>query len=350
VMERGWSIGYNPAAMVWHHRRNSLRGYLRQQRAYGRAEALLERKWPEKYSAAGHFAWAGRLYGAGVARGLGRGARRPRHGTWNSHLFQSLYEPEPWTLAAVPVMPEWQMLVAALGAVGLLGFLWTPLLLALPIALAGFAATLAQAIASAASTARRAGVSARALTTVLHVLQPIARMHGRVEGGLTPWRRRGLRQLVLPRPRTSTSWSERSQRAAARLASVEQRLREQGAPSRRGGEYDRWDIEVRGGVIGAVRLRMAIEEHDGGSQLIRVRSWPRCSFKGVLLILALAALGAAAAAAGAWATGAIFGVLAAIVAGRALADCAAATAGVLDAIEARRAAISVAAAAEVSEA
>ena len=39
------------------------RGYLKQQYGYGKAEALLERKWPERYNRAGHLAWAGRIYG-----------------------------------------------------------------------------------------------------------------------------------------------------------------------------------------------------------------------------------------------------------------------------------------------
>src|SRR6266540_3752802 len=50
LRDRGWTIGYSPAAVVWHHRRNSIRAYWRQQRGYGRAEALLERKWPERYN------------------------------------------------------------------------------------------------------------------------------------------------------------------------------------------------------------------------------------------------------------------------------------------------------------
>jgi Predicted glycosyltransferases len=51
LQERGWSIGFSPSAMVWHHRRNSVRTYWRQQKGYGRAEAILERKWPERYNA-----------------------------------------------------------------------------------------------------------------------------------------------------------------------------------------------------------------------------------------------------------------------------------------------------------
>ncbi len=43
------------------HRRRSMRAYLRQQRGYGQAEALLERKWPQQYNRGGHVAWAGQV-------------------------------------------------------------------------------------------------------------------------------------------------------------------------------------------------------------------------------------------------------------------------------------------------
>src|SRR5207244_3909825 len=67
LLERGMTIGFSAAGVVWHHRRASVGAYVRQQRGYGEAEALLERKWPEKYNALGHVAWAGRIYGGGVA-------------------------------------------------------------------------------------------------------------------------------------------------------------------------------------------------------------------------------------------------------------------------------------------
>src|SRR5262249_52116395 len=66
IIEAGLTIGYSPGALVWHRRRDSIRAYLRQQRGYGQAEALLERKWPEHYNAGGHRTWAGRIYGAGT--------------------------------------------------------------------------------------------------------------------------------------------------------------------------------------------------------------------------------------------------------------------------------------------
>jgi GT2 family glycosyltransferase len=80
MREAGGKIGFSPAAMVWHHRRSSLRTYWRQQRGYGKAEALLERKWPEKYNSAGHPTWGGRIYGNGLASSVLR-RQRVYHGT-----------------------------------------------------------------------------------------------------------------------------------------------------------------------------------------------------------------------------------------------------------------------------
>src|SRR5260370_3177470 len=35
LQAHGWTLGFSPAAVVWHHRRNSVRAYLRQQSGYG---------------------------------------------------------------------------------------------------------------------------------------------------------------------------------------------------------------------------------------------------------------------------------------------------------------------------
>ena len=59
IQQQGWTIGFHAGAMVWHHRRASIRMYWKQQQGYGKAEALLERKWPERYNALGHLAWMG---------------------------------------------------------------------------------------------------------------------------------------------------------------------------------------------------------------------------------------------------------------------------------------------------
>ena len=74
------------AAMVWHHHRNSVRRILAAAVGYGQAEAMLERKWPEKYNVVGHLTWTGRLYGKGLTLPLGRGGRI-YHGIWGWRHF-----------------------------------------------------------------------------------------------------------------------------------------------------------------------------------------------------------------------------------------------------------------------
>jgi hypothetical protein len=128
----------------------------------------------------------------------------------------------------------------------------------------------------------------------LHFLQPLARLTGRLRHGLTPWRRRGEGGLAVPRARQLRLWCERGKPGPDRLESIARRLAGSGGVVRRGGEFDRWDLELRGGPLAAVRLRMAVEEHAGGQQLVRLRAWPRTS-------LLLAATIATCAALAAWA-------------------------------------------------
>jgi hypothetical protein len=80
LQERGMTLGFNPAAVVWHHRRDSVRAYLKQQLNYGKAEAMLEGKWPEKYNSVGHVRWKGSLYGQGKTVPLFTRRSRIYHG------------------------------------------------------------------------------------------------------------------------------------------------------------------------------------------------------------------------------------------------------------------------------
>src|SRR5438445_808152 len=110
LQDRGWTLGFHPAAVVWHHRRNSVRTYWRQQIGYGRAEAMLERKWPEKYNDVGHVTWTGRLYGKGQVQ-LGWRSRI-YHGVWGSAPYQLLYRATPNGLWSLLAMPEWYLVIA----------------------------------------------------------------------------------------------------------------------------------------------------------------------------------------------------------------------------------------------
>ena len=69
LQESGWTLGFSAGAVVMHRRRDSVRRYLKQQYGYGKAEALLERKWPSRYNRAGSSRWSGRIYDS-LAHGL----------------------------------------------------------------------------------------------------------------------------------------------------------------------------------------------------------------------------------------------------------------------------------------
>jgi GT2 family glycosyltransferase len=342
IQDRGQTIGFSPAALVWHYRRRSIRAYLRQQVGYGKAEALLERKWPEKYNAAGHATWAGRLYGPGIAQRLRR-RWRVYYGIFGTGAFQRLYQPPAGTFTSLVLMPEWALVVLALGALSALGAVWRPLLLALPLFVVTVALAAGQALAAARSAKFATGVSGlqaarrRALTTLLHVLQPLARLRGRLDRGLTPWRRREHRTLGAPWPGTTWIWSERWLAPEQRLAIAEETLRATGVAAHTGGDFDRWDLEVRGGWFGCARLRTVSEEHGNGKQLVRFRCWPRPTKLAVGTTGGSLAVAAFAGLDGKHVELLIFAGLATLVAFRALVETAFAQAALQQVLQSQRA-------------
>jgi len=172
----------------------------------------------------------------------------------------------------------------------------------------------------------------QALTAFLHLIQPLARLIGRSRFGLTPWRRRGTLNFAFPWPRTATIWSERWQSAETRLEAFEAMLRKQGAVVRRGNDYDSWDLEIRGGSLGTVRVRMAVEEHGAGKQLLRLRSWPRFSPLALMLACLFAGLSVATVMDRAWFASGSLGLLAALLMTWTFEDCAMAGASWLRAL------------------
>jgi O-antigen biosynthesis protein len=77
---------------------------------------------------------------------------------------------------------------------------------------------------------------------------------------------------------------------------------------------------------------MAVEEHGGGKQLARFRTWPKCSPMGLYLTLIVAALAFGAALGGGWGASFPLGVVVLALAVRSLVECSAATASVLRAV------------------
>jgi len=340
LQERGWTLGFDAGAMVSHHNRNSIRAYWKQQYGYGRAEAMLERKWPEKYNVAGHLTWAGRLYGRGLTEPLARVSHIYR-GVWGSAPFQHLIESEPSLPSVLPLMPEWYLVMAALALLTLLGFSWQPLHLAGPLLIWAVATPIVQAIASA----RRARFSDPPRTrlrrwgmfgtvALLHLLQPLARLRGRLDHGLTFLRKRGPDSIAPPFPRNFPLLVTRWQAPEVRLQALQTAMQDTGAVVLHGGDYDRWDLEVRGGICGSARMLMCTEDSGSGTQLVRVRAWPWCHWVIGFTCAAGAALTVAALISEAYVAAPVLGFLAAFVATRLVRDCGAAMAAIRQALRA----------------
>jgi O-antigen biosynthesis protein len=336
LQERGWTIGFAPAAVVWHHRRGSLRAYLKQQKGYAKAEALLAEKWPGKYNGAGHPTWHGRLYGKGIVKTL----LKPRiyHGTWGTAPFQKLYEPNPGSLSSLPLMPEWYFVLFFLAALSALGTFWAPLRWMLVPLAAGLVISLLQSVRAAVDASfplqghsRSRRLPLKVIVALLHLVQPIARLAGRIQHGLGPWRWRDL-VPVFPRPTRRSFWSEEWQAPEARLAEIERILRKLGAVVVVAGDFEPFDLTVRSGLFGSIRTIAATEEHGGGKQMFRLSAWPTVPGALLAVLLALAAPAWLAVADGAWVIAIVLAVASVAMAGLAYADCAVAMKDWRDAI------------------
>jgi hypothetical protein len=244
-------------------------------------------------------------------------------------------------------VPEWYQLIVGLAAFSLLGTLWSPLLLALPLLLLAIAAPLIFAAREGAHSLRRVPrgsfktrLKRSGLIALLHLVQPLARLVGRVRSGLWPGRWHGTAVFSDFWPRSFAVRSESWESPEERLRFLEATLRLQHARALRGGPDEPWDLEVRGGLSGGARVLLAVEELAYGQQLVRVRAWPRCRPRGLLLTALFGALFAGAAADHSWIACSVLGAIAVSLAVGMVRDCchaagsllrAARTAGLADA-------------------
>ena len=158
----------------------------------------------------------------------------------------------------------------------------------------------------------------------MHIMQPLARLIGRINHGLTPWRRRGDGEPSMGWHRYHSIWSESWAASETWVERMESAARNTGTVVFRGGEFDEWDLHLRGGLFGAARVVVAVEEHGVGKQLVRTRTLPYVPrlAVGVLAVLGMLCLFAVADGAriAAIALAALLAALGAFV----LRDCAAA--------------------------
>jgi hypothetical protein len=269
--------------MVWHFRRNTMKAYIGQQKGYGKAEALLYFRHPQRFNALGYSRWRGRIYGGISAL---YSLRRPiiYAGVFGRGLFQTLYQPPSTVLSYLPFTLEWNLIGALLLAYGATrgGWGW---LAAAPVTLSWAGCLWAAMRARVDPMA--SGVRARLLIAVLTYFGPLLRSLERYRWwlrGLTAAEPAHSQRLAQALP---WSWRERAFSAAFwtedgleketilhGLVDVLTRrkyfvLVDQG--------WSEWDLEAHGGVWARARIKVCTENHGGERRVLRVKCALRTS-------------------------------------------------------------------------
>ncbi len=189
-------IAYHPSAVVWHHRRPTVRGYLRQQKGYGFAEAHLQRRYPGRFNFFGYPVWEGGVYDSVHSHLRQQGLPivfRPRiyRGQFCGAQFQTLYQPFLTWWFQIFSTAEWFVLTTCSLLTGLLSWWEGPKPVA--VGMLGLGAVMILFSIGTSLLAgwrgvhekRWSGGAAAAglfMVGLLHLLQPVARTIGRVQG------------------------------------------------------------------------------------------------------------------------------------------------------------------------
>jgi O-antigen biosynthesis protein len=247
------NIVYHPAAVVWHHRRPTIRTYLRQQMGYGYAEAHLQRRYPGRFNFFGYPVWEGGVYDSVHSHLRKEGVPfvfRPRiyRGHFCGAQFQTLYQPFLTWWYQIFSTAEWMLLTFSTFASAVLTLLFGPKPL-------GFALLGATALMSALSIATGLLAGWRAVRNkrwhgaqlirgllmvgLLHLLQPLARTRGRMKGRLE------LRK-VPPYFSDSDLLEGNLEKRELWLNKLLDHMKSCGWVARHANEWDESDIEVLG--------------------------------------------------------------------------------------------------------
>lgn len=277
LLRAGFKIGFSPGAFVWHYRRSTVGAYLRQQKGYGAAEALLALKHPEHFNALGGSVWRGRIYAASQFAPL---LRPPviYHGVFGSAPFQAAYAAAPAEVLMLCTTLEFHALVTLP-----LWVLSVPIRALLPVAVASLLLSLGVCVAAAAQATLppdRTRWWSRPLVALLFFLQPIVRGWARYAGRLAV-------RPVADQPRPSLDslalrdsgepldearyWGDQRLDRLAFVARVIETLRQRGWPHRPDIGWSEFDVELYGSRWAQVQLTTASEEHAQGRRLLRCR-------------------------------------------------------------------------------
>jgi glycosyltransferase involved in cell wall biosynthesis len=311
--DAGHAIGFSPAAVVWHFRRNTVRAYLNQQRGYGKAEALVYAKHPFRFNLFGQAKWLGRIYGDLSAALLL--SRKPviYSGVFGRGLFQTMYEPPSSLTALLPLTFEWSVAALFLALIGILagGWLW---LLAVPL-LATWGMCINGAL-KASIDPRFAGLKARALVALLIYLGPMLRGWERLNWRVKTMQTHDHIGLAAVEQRARIVWSARAfvlsywNEAAAEKEMLIEGLMDFLLPQKyfvvADTGWSKWDLKIARGLWSRALVTVCSESHGGQKRLLRVRCAMRSSSLARVLLRCYGALGAGSLILGAPAIALVF--------------------------------------------
>jgi len=285
LQQARFKIGFSPAGFVWHHRRSTVRDYLKQQRGYGEAEALLVRKHPEYFNLLGGSLWRGRIY---TTAKFGVLLRPPfiYRGIFGSAPFQTLYASEPALTLMLATTFEYHLLVVL--PLSVLSVTFRPLL---PLAITALLLPLAVCVAAGAQAylpRNKIRGWSRPLVALLFFLQPIVRGWARYQGRLRlrPAPEAAHETLDSVALRDSGEpldlaqyWAKQRLDRLAFVAAILRRLDEQGWPNRPDAGWSEFDVEIHGSRWSHLQLTTVAVEHLTGNQLLRCRLRGRWSLQ-----------------------------------------------------------------------
>jgi len=296
LQQAGFKVGFNPAAFVWHYRRSTPLAYLKQQKGYGEAEALLVRKHPEYFNSFGGSIWRGRIYSSSRPGVVMRPSIIYR-GTFGGGGFQSLYTSEPVGVLMLSTALEYYVLVCL--PLWVLTANWHRLL---PVAIA--ALLLPMAMCSVAGAQARLPANkrrwwSRPLVALLFLLQPIVRGWARYQGRfMLPARAttagESLDSLALFNSRASLGeCTYASATPVDRISFIRElilRLDNAHWPNKPDIGWSTFDVEVYGSRWSSVQITTATVPQEGGSTVLRCKLKPRWSLPTLVLFWSLLAM------------------------------------------------------------
>jgi len=299
IEDAGMKIAYSPAAIVWHHRRPSIRRYLEQQLGYGEAENQLERKHPERFNLGGYIRWNGRIY-LGAKRVSSLFKPFIYHGDLGSGMFQTMYQKDPSYFMYGPSMIHWYLAWIVLLLLSPLS-VWLFLMGAVLLGLSVWVALVAgMTLDPPVRLSRRERIDKVWTISLLYFLHPFVRFLGRAVprirnraervGEKLPVRRR-LRELLLLHRRTKEMrhyWGPGAGERERIVRALHAELKTRRASASIGPEWANYDVSLNGTAVACGRIYSA-PEHYGQALCYGFKVKTTSLFKWMLVVTAVAA-------------------------------------------------------------